>query len=215
MVEKMLYLVRHGESVANTEGIYQGQTYDTPLSELGQRQANALGDRLRDIQIDRLITSPLTRTRQTADAIAKWHAEVSVEVEPKIIETNHGDWEGNAIGAIRDRWTREYALWQSAPSQAAFPGGETFAQTRMRTMDWWNELLPAVYGTTVVVTHDNIIRSLLVDLLAMDPDKMWNIELQPAAITTIYLKGDEVKVSAVNDTKHLEGLRSNLANHAL
>lgn len=215
MVENVVYLVRHGESVANTQGIYQGQTYDTPLSELGQKQADALGKRLRGVAIDRLVTSPLTRTRQTAEAIATWQGDLQVEIEPEIIETNHGQWEGKPVLMIKDQWPREYRIWQTEPSRAEFPGGETYAETRERTMRWWNEFLPIAHGTTVVVTHDNIIRAILVDTLAMQPDALWNMELQPAAITKVTRVDNNVKVTAVNDTNHLEGLRANLANHAL
>jgi len=211
-----VYLVRHGESVANTEGIYQGQTYDTKLSSLGEKQVDALGERLRGEPITQLITSPLTRTRQTAEAIAKWHDGLSVDFVPEIIETNHGQWEGQNVRAIKERWPLEYNIWQTEPFHAEFPGGETYAETRDRTLRWWHELLPTIHGTTVVVTHDNIIRAILAEELGMKPDLLWNVELQPAAITKFTRMTDNsVKVNVVNDTNHLEGLQANLANHAL
>lgn len=215
MVENVVYLIRHGESVANTQGIYQGQTYDTKLSALGEKQVNALGVFLAQKSIDRVISSPLTRTRDTAGAIAKWHDGLTVEIEPDIIETNHGAWEGKNAHVIAELWPREYNIWQTQPTKAVFPGGETYADTRMRALRWWKEVLPTIHGTTAVVTHDNIVRALLVDILGMQPDLLWNMELQPAAITKLKIIDGAVKVSEVNNTNHLEGLQANLANHAL
>lgn len=214
MVEKVIYLIRHGESIANTQSIYQGQTYDTKLSALGEKQAHAVGERLRNEPITRVIASPLQRTRQTAEAIARWH-NVGVEIEPRIIETNHGQWEGQSVETIKKRWPQIFQLWQSEPAKTAFPGGETFAATRTRTLAWWQMLLDTAQGTTVVVAHDNVIRAVLVELLHMEPNTMWGVELEPAAITTVKFVDGKVKVCAINDINHLEGLRANLANHAL
>lgn len=215
MVENVVYLIRHGESVANTQGIYQGQTYDTKLSALGEKQVNALGVFLAQKPIDRVISSPLTRTRDTAEAIAKWHDGLTVEIEPDIIETNHGAWEGKNVHVIEELWPLEYSIWQTQPTKAAFPGGETYADTRTRALRWWKEVLPTIHGATAVVTHDNIVRALLVDILDMQPDLLWKMELQPAAITKLKITDGAVKVSEVNNTNHLEGLQANLANHAL
>jgi len=66
---KSIIVVRHAESVANTEGIYQGQTYDTDLSELGKKQTKALANRLNDLELRKIITSPLKRTYKTAGSI--------------------------------------------------------------------------------------------------------------------------------------------------
>lgn len=215
MVENVVYLIRHGESVANTQGIYQGQTYDTKLSALGEKQVNALGVFLAQKPIDRIIASPLKRTRDTAEAIAKWHDGLTVEIDPDIIETNHGAWEGKNVHVVAKLWPEEYSIWQTQPSKAVFPQGETYAETRIRALKWWKELLPTIRGTTAVVTHDNIVRALLTDMLGMQQDLLWNMELQPAAITKLKITGATVKVSEVNNTNHLEGLQANLANHAL
>lgn len=215
MVENVVYLVRHGESIANTQGIYQGQTYDTCLSELGKKQVEALGEFLAKEPIERIISSPLTRTRETADAIAKRHDGICVEIDPTIIETNHGEWEGKSVHVIKKQWPREYRIWQVEPSKAEFPGGETYADTRARVFQWWKQIMPTIRGATVIVTHDNIVRALLVDLLGMQPDLLWSLELQPAAITAVKVDGRNVKVKTVNNTNYLEGLQADLAKHAL
>lgn len=214
VVENIVYLVRHGESVANTKGIYQGQTYDTPLSQLGKKQADALGKRLKNELVTRIVASPLTRTRQTAEAIAV-QTGVPFVTETKILETDHGQWEGKSVEEIEKRWPDALAVWRTAPSKADFPGGETYEDTRRRALAWWHDFLPTVRGRTVVVTHDNIVRAIVADMLDMPTDAIWKLELQPAAITTVAVQDGKPKVTGVNDTNHLEGLRANLAFHAL
>jgi len=215
VVESPIYLIRHGESVANTEGIYQGQTYDTDLSSLGRKQACALAERLEQEPIARLVASPLKRTRQTAETIANRHQGLVIECEPKIMETNHGAWEGRHIEDIIVHWPHEYRTWQERPSQVLFPAGEAFADTYSRTLAWWDGVTQEACGLIVVVTHDNIIRALLVGTLGQRIDEMWGYVLQPAAITKVTVIDGEARVNVINDTKHLEGLQANLAKHAL
>lgn len=210
-----IYLIRHGESIANTKGIYQGQTYDTPLSVLGMRQARAVAKRLKHEQIAAMYVSPLTRTKQTAQEIFQYHDTLPMLINPAIIETNHGAWEGKPVAYIQKRWPDMYQTWVTRPADIAFPGGETFDEIERRVTRWWDDFVRTVKGIVVVVSHDNIIRILLVHLLRMDRNALWTFELQPTGITTIKLLGNKIVVACLNDINHLEGLEANLANHAL
>jgi len=209
-----IYLIRHGESIANTQGVYQGQTHDTPLSVLGMKQARAVAKRFRYESITAVYTSPLIRTRQTAEAIVRYHPEVPITVEPRIIETNHGLWEGKPVAYIQKKWPDIYKTWLDQPVDVTFPGGETLEGIMRRVVAWWDGFVHTAKGTAIVVSHDNIIRMLLVHLLHMDGNALWTFQLQPTGITTIDVVGKTVVV-CINDTNHLEGLEANLANHAL
>ena len=90
---KVLHLIRHGESEANRAGIYQGQTYDTPLTKMGVRQAKAVAKILPGVKADVIYTSPLKRTYETAVEIKKV-TDLKLKVEDKLLEISHGDWEG-------------------------------------------------------------------------------------------------------------------------
>src|SRR3989337_1632197 len=85
--------VRHAESVANSQGIYQGQTYDTDLSELGKKQAEALAKKAKKVGINRIISSPLRRTYQTAIVVSR-ACNCPIEISELITETNQCEWEG-------------------------------------------------------------------------------------------------------------------------
>ena len=210
-----IYLIRHGESLANTEGIYQGQTYDTKLSPLGVRQAEAVAGRLRHEPVRRIVASPLTRTKQTAQAIARFHT-VAIDIHRQIMETNHGEWEGKRVSDIARKWPGTYRMWATKPSRVRFPNGETFNDLQKRVWRWWLATVPYFTGgPTVVVTHDNVIRIILAGVLGMPADSMWTFELQPAGITVMDVIKRKTTVVVINDTGHLRGLEANLAKHAL
>ena len=202
-----IYLVRHAESVANTAGVYQGQTHDTDLSTLGRRQATALVHRFANQQLDAIYVSPLKRARQTAAALGP-----SMD-EPALLETNHGAWEGLSKTAIQARWPDLYQTWLSHPSTVEFPLGEQFAVTAHRAVAWF-ERVSATNRTILAVTHSNIIMALLTHLTAQSLDAMWRYAPQPTAVTLIE-SHSPAKIIYINDTTHLRGLESDLSLHAI
>jgi len=204
-----IYLVRHAESVANTRGIYQGQTYDTPLSPLGRLQAQALADYFLNHHLDHLVVSPLLRTRQTAGKVGVTQ-KLPLNLDSRIIETNHGRWEGISKFEIQNRWPDVISVWNTRPSQAVFPDGESFIQTQARVLSWWQEIVN-LPGDTLVITHDNIIRIILAHLDRMDLDRIWDFDLHPASVTIV----ENNRTLTLNDTSHLDGLLANLDQHAL
>lgn len=203
-----IYLIRHAESVANAAGIYQGQTHDTNLSPLGQKQAAALARRLATEKIDTVFTSPLKRTVQTASLFPTPYS-----LTPDLIETNHGAWEGLPKSEIEAKWPDLYRQWFTQPSRVQFPDGEHFSQTATRAKNWFDEIIQKP-GTFVAVTHSNVIMSLLANILDLDLDSMWKFAMQPTAVTLIETHSP-AKIIYLNDTSHLKGLKSDLSTHAI
>ncbi len=208
-----IYLVRHAESIANTKGIYQGQTYDTGLSLIGKKQAETLALRFTKIPIIRIIASPLLRTKETAMAVSKVNG-VEIFLEERIIETNHGEWEGKKKVAIVKRWKKTYQNWLDNPPSVKFPGGEAFADTQKRVLDWWQDVIKE-NEDVLVVTHDNIARIIIAEVLGLSFDSIWNFHLHPAALNVIEIENGEAKLKCLNDMEHLGSLDTNVAIHAL
>jgi broad specificity phosphatase PhoE len=140
-----LVLVRHGESVWITEGRFQGQG-DSPLSDLGERQAALVAARLHQpLAIPQLPLpagaplgiwhSPLSRARQTAEAIATARpgdADVPLRPAAEFIEIAQGAWEGMPHAEVVDRYGAELTAWRRSPTTAWAPGGESLAEVRSR-----------------------------------------------------------------------------------
>lgn len=211
-----IYTVRHAESIANTEGIYQGQTYDTNLSGLGKKQAVALANALAGREIEKIVSSPLKRTLQTAQAVSD-RLSVPIELEDDVIETDHGIWESQDKQWIALNYPNILNDWNNAPMQTVFPGGESFLQTVNRIKDYlvrttWKE-------NTLIVTHDNIVRIITALASRMDMNDIWDINTDPAGISEFVVMGlngeKRLKTVKINETEHLNDLRSDLGVHAL
>jgi broad specificity phosphatase PhoE len=146
-LEATLVLLRHGESVFITEGRFQGQS-DSPLSPLGERQAALAGARLaapgrppvlpvpggRPVEV---VHSPLTRTTQTATAVAaaigpSGGPRVPLRPDAGFLEIGQGDWEGLHRAEIEERWPALLAAWRREPLSANAPGGERVVEVAAR-----------------------------------------------------------------------------------
>lgn len=149
-LDATLVLVRHGESEWIREGRFQGQG-ETPLSELGRRQAALAGERLahphaapslpvpggRPLEI---VHSPLARAAATAQAVAESLARTAVladapvllRPDPGILELGQGDWEGVTVDEIAGRWPGELSAWRHRPWESVAPGGESLAAVQAR-----------------------------------------------------------------------------------
>ncbi len=209
-------MVRHAESFANTEGKYQGQTYDTPLSDLGKKQARALAGRLKNFGIKRIIASPLKRTHQTASEVAQ-AINCTIEVSSAIIETNHGNWEGKHKDWISQNYPDIFDMWLKFPGEVAFPNGELFIETTKRTLDFLQNT--HFTNDTLVVTHDNIVRAAISLISNLDINNMWDIPLETASINIFEVNRVNGKnlfrVLKLNDVDHLVGVRNSVLKHAL
>lgn len=209
-----IFVARHAESIANTEGIYQGQTYDTDLSALGEKQALALSNYMKEIPVKKIIASPLRRTMQTALKVADTLG-LEVQKSEEIIETNHGVWEGKNKEWIQNSYPKEWKTWQEKPGEVVFPKGEAYIETYNRVFTFvkqqkWDE-------NTLVVTHDNIVRIMLCIANNVDLNKIWAFDIDPAAITEFEIDDSTKDLSLIkeNETSFLSRLKSDMRNHAL
>lgn len=210
-----LIAVRHAESIANTKGIYQGQTYDTDLSDLGQKQAKALANRLRDFGIKRIISSPLKRTYQTALEISRI-TDCPIEINELIIETNHGLWEGMSKSWISEKYSDIYDTWITNPANAVFPGGEAFTDTLNRIEKFLDQ---TDLTNSLIVTHDNIVRIMVTLANDLSLNDLWKTNIEPASLNLFEVNKingrKKLKSLRINDNIHLDGLRADLSAHAL
>ncbi|HEY0450167.1 bifunctional RNase H/acid phosphatase [Actinophytocola sp.] len=201
-----LLLVRHGQTELSVERRYSGHG-EVPLTELGGRQAKAVGARvatLAGVDADTpVVSSPLGRARQTATAIAEATGG-EVEVHQGLVETDFGEWERLSFAEAAARDPKPHARWLADPTVVP-PGGESFAEVHDRVRRVRDQLVARFGGRTViVVSHVTPIKSLLRMGLDVGPSLLYRLHLDLASLSIVEFYPDGyASVRLVNDTSHL------------
>ena len=212
-----ILLARHGETPWNAEGRYQGQE-DIALSPIGEAQARALGERLRDVRIDRAVASPLVRAFRTAELALGVERAASLTTDAGLMEIAHGTWEGLLASEIRERDPDRLHAWRHAPHEVLMPEGESLEHVFARA---WPALGHACAGlgaddTLLVVAHDAVNRVLLCRILGIPLARLWSFRQAPTTLNL--LEGPDVEhleVVRLNDCTHHTALFGEAVHRAL
>ena len=197
----MIILVRHGQTAANAEGRLLGRL-DPPLTELGRRQAMALGTCIGRPM--RVVTSPLGRTRETA-ALLGLAAHVPITVDDRWIEIDYGSYDGRLL---RDVPAELWARWRSDPA-LALGEGESLASVGWRVRAACAELAEeAASSDVVVVSHVSPIKAAVAWALEADDAVVWRMRLDVAAVCRIGVGPGGASLLGFNDTGHLASVGS-------
>lgn len=206
-----IYVTRHGETTWNAVGRYQGRL-ETPLSPLGQAQAQALGGALADRGIGRIISSPLSRCMQTALPLSV-KLGLPIEQEPLLLEIAHGTWEGRYRDEIAATEPALYRTWRERPERVRFDGGESLEDVLERWKEFLHAFDPSV--DTVLFTHDIVVRIALLERTNRPLGDLRTVRALNAAYAQFDASesGWAVVHECVSD--HLAGLAANLDGQAL
>mgnify|MGYP000622030788 CR=1 FL=1 len=194
-------LLRHGRTTANAAGVLAGWTPGVQLDDAGTAQVAAVGERLAKVPLAAVVSSPLERCVQTAQAVTRGR-ELQVQSDDRLGEARYGDWTGRTIKELSKE-----PLWkvvQQHPSAAVFPGdeGEGLAQTQARAVAAvraWNATLgpDAVW---LACSHGDVIKAILADALGLHLDQFQRIVVDPASISVVTYTETRPFVLRVNDT---------------
>jgi len=189
----MLFLVRHGRTAINVGNKLQGRI-DHPLDEVGRQQAVEIASVLKGI--DRVISSPLIRAKQTANAFG-----LPVEVDPRFIELDYGDFDGmlqKDVPALTwKEWRRD--------NHFRPPNGETLIELDLRVREALSELIDeARTSNIVVVSHVSPIKAAIAWTIGTDVGSCWRMLLDRASISRIEITENGPSMRGFNDTSHLE-----------
>ena len=217
-----LLLIRHGETEWNRESRFQG-IRDIPLNDNGRGQAKKAADFLKDIPIDLAISSPMLRPKETAEIILQYHPDVTLDLQPDLMEIGHGLWEGKLESEIEADFPGLLNEWKTSPETVQMPEGENLQQVWDRAIACWDERV-SYYSALpekslgIVVAHDAINKVIVCHLLGLSPANFWNIKQGNGGVTVIdYPDGpDGVPVlQAINITTHLGDILDKTAAGAL
>ncbi len=212
MIGRLLF-VRHGVTDWNREGRFQGHL-DPGLSEDGREEAHLLAERLAAdgaLRPARLVSSPLSRARQTADAIrdALGDEDLHVELDARLMEVGQGEWEGRTHAELAIEDPERYAAWRHATWNRQPPGGEPIGLA----VDRIHAALDEAIRTTdrarawplCIASHGGTLRLAAHSLLEIPVERAWRLELDNASLSVMDRVGGRWRLVTWNDGAHLLG----------
>jgi len=197
------YLVRHGETEWNKLGRFQGHE-DIKLNERGLAQAKETAQAAAEWGHSAIYTSPLTRTVQVAEEIAKV-TPMPVSKEPGLKELSLGDLEGVTGEVMRQGWPEVFSAWRSNPERVFMPNGESLAQLRDRA---WQSILDieqkhSADESLLVISHNFAIRSIVGELLGVPLENFHRMSLSLSSVCTFDSDDRGRRLISYNSTGHL------------
>lgn len=190
----IIYIVRHGQSLGNLKGGFAGHT-DYPLSELGHKQARMTADYLREKRIEAVLSSTLTRAKQTAEPIA---ADRGLAVIPSeaFMEMNFGDWEGKPLDEVEKEYNGAVTEWKTAMYKTICPNGESTMDCYRRAIRALEDAAKRYDGKDIcIVSHGALIKCMLCHLKGLPIEQLQDVKwADNASVMTVEYKDGKLSV---------------------
>lgn len=200
-----VFLIRHGETVLTPFKRFSGDgALDPELTHIGLEQAEKVAAALADLNPEVIISSPLKRTTQTAQALSR-ATGLPISFEPAWIECSFGIWDGMSIDEVKEKYPVDYQSWLSSTGFAP-PGGESYDAVAMRIDTALEQIVAEYPGQRVaIVTHNGTIKSAAKVVVGAPAESIFHIDVSPSSITTISIwPSDGLRaLRTLNEQSHL------------
>ena len=196
-----IVLLRHAHSVANEKNLLAGRTPGIALSKTGRDQALQLVNRLGAITFDEIAVSPMQRCRETIDPwLTSSDGKSRVVTDDSISEVDYGSWSGKSLASLRRK--SQWKVVQEFPSQMVFPEGESLLEMQGRALSGFYRLNSVKgKGPRLLVSHGDVIKSIVASALSMHLDDFQRIVIDPASVTVLDFSSDKPRVLLLNDSR--------------
>jgi len=204
-------LIRHARSSANASNILAGRTPGVGLDDVGRQQALDLANRLAEIPLVAVVSSPLERCVATAEPLIANHPGLTLVTDDELSECDYGDWTGQDLKSLAK--TPLWKIVQAHPSGVTFPGGETMRAMQHRAVEAvraHDTALEAKHGSHAIwaaVSHADVIKSIIADALGLHLDEFQRIVVDPASVTVVRYTPTRPFLVRMNDIGSLAALR--------
>ncbi len=197
-----VYLIRHGQTDWNKDRIFRGRV-DVPLNERGRKEAQALARHLEHVRATACYASPLGRTVETAEIVARPHS-LKVKIDDRLIDLHFGEWQGKPDTEVKERFPELFNQWHEEPHRVKFPGGESLGMVRKRVLAAVERIKAEnPDGIAFVVSHRVVTKVLTIIALGLSDSAFRRIRQDNCAYNIIELSDNGMVVTLMNDTCHL------------
>ena len=183
----LLLLIRHGENEFVKTGKLPGHLPGIHLNERGQKQAQALGEALKDVPLKAVYSSPLERAMETAEPIATSH-KLEILQEPGLRDENLGKWEGKSLKVLR--LTNAWKVVQHSPSRFHFPEGESFMGLQTRIANVLEDIVKKhnkPKDIVAVVFHADPIKLAVAHFLGLPLDHFQRLSCETGSVSALFV----------------------------
>lgn len=205
MAKTTVYITRHGQTQWNVEGRMQGRL-DSPLTELGVRQATWLRDSLIDVNFAAIYASSSPRARRTAEILR--HQRTSEVIEhDDLQEIFLGDWEGQLDAAIEQNYAAAHtAFWETPHLYAPNNGGESYFDVQKRVLPLLASLLEKHEGETILIsTHTVIVKLMMCQFENRPLARLWRPPfIHPTSLCKIVVENGQTRIELHGDISHFQ-----------
>jgi probable phosphomutase (TIGR03848 family) len=194
-------LLRHAHSIANEKGVLAGRASGVTLSKKGEVQAKELKSRLGNLKFKSIRISPVERCLLTLEP---WLNDQKLTkgdyfLDNGLTEVDYGDWTGKKLSSLSLK--KEWRIVQRTPSKMVFPQGESLLEVQKRAH---KSLMKAVKeaqgGVALIVSHGDVIKSLIANCLELELDKFQKIVVDPASISVLQYEKKSFNLLHLNDS---------------
>lgn len=204
-----LYLVRHGETIWNIERKMQGGTKDSPLTKKGIEQANLLKNRMENVNLDIIYSSPLERAVKTSRIVAA-QRNMPIIKDDRLMEIDIGGWGGLTKEEAREKNPEQLNNFWTSPKMYIPIEGESFLQVKIRVLSLIKEITNKYKGKNIlIVTHTVVLRIMMTCFEGRTLDTLWDGPyIHQASLSEVEIDNGNYNILFYGDTSHLGEVKS-------
>ena len=198
--KKTIYIVRHGETDYNKQGIVQGSSIDSSINELGQKQANCFWEAYKDVPFNKIYTSKLKRTHQSIQKFID--KGTSWEQMSALNEISWGDYDGTKLTEDNYYW-QVVDKWNNGELDYRISGGESPKDVALRQKEFIDKILKEDDDLVLVAMHGRALRILISNYVLNDLNKMDTVSHRNLGLYILEVEEGQISMKFENLTEHL------------
>lgn len=203
-----LYLTRHGQTLWNIEGRFQGWD-DSPLSEKGKSNALALKERLKDTDFFEVYSSPAGRAITTAQIVSDFEID-RIILDKNLREINLGSWQGRLVKEVETEYPKEYSAFWFSPHLYKREGSETYYDVQKRALVTINSIIKKYFDTDInilLVTHAITLKTIMAHFENRGFERLWDPPfLYDTCLNIIEIKDGKNNIILHGDVTHITNI---------